>query len=51
MGRKDTRKLIGDRLRSLKDAVNWKVILVLGMAVSLLLCLSHVYRFMKGMGM
>lgn len=51
MKKSDTRKIIGDRLRSLKDAVNWKVILILGMAVSLVLCLSHVYRFMKGMGL
>jgi len=34
----------------LSDAVNWKAVLVIGIAVSLVLCLYHVYRFMKTMG-
>ena len=35
----------------LADAVNWKVVLVIGIAISLILCLSHVYSFMKLMNL
>ena len=35
----------------LADAVNWKVALVIGIAISLILCLSHVYSFMKLMNL
>ena len=35
----------------LADAVNWKVVLVVGITISLILCLSHVYSFMKLMNL
>ena len=35
----------------LADAVNWKVVLVIGIAISLIQCLSHVYSFMKLMNL
>ena len=38
------------RLSTLRTAVNWKVVLAIGIAISLVLCLSHAYRFMKIMG-
>ena len=35
----------------LADAVNWKVVLVIGIAISLILCLWHVCSFMKLMNL
>ena len=35
----------------LADAVNWKVVWVIGITISLILCLSHVYSFMKLMNL
>ena len=35
----------------LADAGNWKVVLVIGITISLMLCLSHVYSFMKLMNL
>lgn len=39
------------RLSALKEAVNWKAVLIIGIAICLVLCLSHAYRFMKLIGM
>lgn len=47
-------RLSGVRERSsgrLADAVNWRVVLVIGIVISLILCLSHVYSFMKLMNL
>lgn len=47
-------KDIKDRLSSLwgrlEGRINWKIAVMAGIGLSLVLCLYHVYSFMKGIG-